>query len=111
MTYKEYLKTQHWKEVREFKLLKYGYKCQLCGSENDIHIHHNNYECLFNENIHTDLISMCNECHKKFHDVLSTAPEEVYNEEDYPGFWPVIELPDGTIIKGPIETIKKEVAV
>lgn len=44
-------------------------KCQLCGKEGDLHIHHiispNGCERLFNDP--NNLIVVCHECHRKLH--------------------------------------------
>lgn len=66
--YKEYLQSDHWKKVSREYRQKYG-KCQLCGTTGKLNVHHNNYECLYNET-DKDLIVLCEECHKKFHDKI-----------------------------------------
>lgn len=65
--YNEYLQTEHWKTISKEYKDKYG-KCQLCGSTKGLNVHHNNYDCLFHET-DKDLIVLCSECHKKFHDI------------------------------------------
>lgn len=66
--YKEYLQSDHWKKVSREYRQKYG-KCQLCGTTGKLNVHHNNYECLYNET-DKDLIVLCEDCHKKFHDKI-----------------------------------------
>lgn len=65
--YKEYLQTEHWKTVSQKYKEKYG-KCQLCGSTNGLNVHHNNYDCLWDET-DKDLIVLCLDCRKKFHNI------------------------------------------
>lgn len=65
--YNEYLQTEHWRTISKEYKDKYG-KCQLCGSTKGLNVHHNNYDCLFHET-DKDLIVLCSECHKKFHDI------------------------------------------
>ena len=64
--YKAYLKSRHWQRVRKRTLKRYGYKCMLCGKTNNLQVHHNNYKCLKHER-YTDVIPLCSECHRKFH--------------------------------------------
>jgi len=66
MPYKEYLQTEHWKNIRKKVLAKARYKCQLCNNKNNLHVHHNTYENRGNERLE-DLIVLCEDCHTKFH--------------------------------------------
>lgn len=66
--YKEYLETDHWKEIRERMLKLYDYKCQICGSTYNLNVHHNTYEnrgCEKDE----DLVVLCNKCHNNIHKI------------------------------------------
>ena len=70
LTYKEYLQTNHWKQIRK-KALKFAkYRCQLCNSNNQLHTHHRSYVNLGCEKP-KDVIVLCSECHGKFHDILT----------------------------------------
>lgn len=67
--YKQYLETEHWKSIRESKLKETGYKCQLCSkTDAELHVHHNTYERIGDEDMN-DLIVLCKDCHKKFHNI------------------------------------------
>ena len=66
--YKEYLKTDKWKKKREEAFNHYGNCCALCSSDKNINIHHRNYDNLGKENVKTDLIVLCQECHEIFHE-------------------------------------------
>lgn len=71
-TYKEYLKTIEWKEKRKICLKKANYKCQLCNSKKQpFQVHHRTYENIGNELENNDLIVLCKECHKKFHNIIN----------------------------------------
>lgn len=69
LSYNEFLKTAYWAHTRYEKLQKVGFRCQLCGAKTKTpNIHHNTYlhhgrEMEYLE----DLIVLCPECHKKFH--------------------------------------------
>ena len=67
-SYDEYLNHIHWNTIRTIKLEEAGFKCQLCGNKDRLNVHHNNYDNLFMEE-KSDLIVLCESCHKKFHDI------------------------------------------
>jgi len=70
LVYSEYLQTKHWQQVRRKQLKISDYKCQLCSKENTkLHIHHKTYENIGNEKS-KDLITLCEICHKKVHNLL-----------------------------------------
>lgn len=69
MAYKDYLKTDHWKEVSRKAKMRADYKCQLCGYDKSLHVHHNDYSRR-GEELPSDLIVLCKTCHGKFHDKI-----------------------------------------
>jgi 5-methylcytosine-specific restriction endonuclease McrA len=77
--YKEYLQTEHWKNTRKKALKKAKYKCELCGSKEDLNVHHKTYEHR-GEEPPEDLIVLCHHCHAKFHDKLDE--EDKVNESN-----------------------------
>ena len=62
ITYREYLQTDHWRRIRWATLWLSDGRCQLCRSEKNLEVHHNNYDCLFDERPE-DLVALCNKCH------------------------------------------------
>lgn len=70
LDYKDYLKTPYWKLVSSLSKRKANYKCQLCGSDYNLNVHHRSYK---NRGIEIynmeDLIVLCFDCHQKFHDI------------------------------------------
>lgn len=67
MPYREYLKTEHWKDFREHVFEVRGRKCEDCGAENvSLHVHHENYEWLGEERLE-DVRVLCRNCHKLRH--------------------------------------------
>ena len=64
--YKAYINSSEWRKKASERLNMDGCKCQDCGKEATA-VHHLNYDNLFNENVETDLISLCDECHKRRH--------------------------------------------
>lgn len=69
MPYREYLKTEHWHEVRRKALRRASYRCQMCGADKSLHVHHNTYKNRGHEEP-SDVIALCADCHAKFHDKL-----------------------------------------
>ena len=66
--YKEYLQSPQWKSLTAKKRKEAGNKCQLCNDgEVTLHVHHRTYENIYKESME-DLIVLCENCHKKFHD-------------------------------------------
>jgi len=69
LPYAEYLKSDHWQEVRRQKLRSAGYHCQLCNQPGVLDVHHRTYERLGCERS-SDLIVLCRDCHTTFHHKL-----------------------------------------
>lgn len=69
MPYKEYLCTEHWRKISYTAMKKANFKCQLCNDDKKLNVHHRTYERRGNE-LPTDLIVLCKNCHMKFHDIL-----------------------------------------
>lgn len=68
--YHDYIQSPAWIQKAEQCKKKAGYRCQLChisGFARPLHVHHNNYYHLGNE-LDTDLVVLCADCHKMFHD-------------------------------------------
>lgn len=65
--YQEYLKSKHWQDIRHKVFKEYGYRCDLCGSPKNLRVHHITYENLGEEQI-SDLVPLCEDCHKNLHD-------------------------------------------
>jgi hypothetical protein len=65
--YAEYLKTDHWKNLRESVLVRDGRKCVHCQSRIGLQAHHKFYRSEWTDSIPADLITLCRPCHKKEH--------------------------------------------
>ena len=72
--YKKLLNNPKWKKKRQTILKRDGFKCTVCGSKENLHIHHTYYVwgikpwCYPN----ISLITVCEECHHQYH---------LYNED------------------------------
>ena len=74
--YNIYIQSKLWRDKKEYLLNKRGCKCEVCGTVPKIsydmyrmtiiNIHHKTYERFGNE-LESDLIILCDKCHKKIH--------------------------------------------
>lgn len=72
--YKEELKDKRWCKVRDMVMKRDGYRCVLCGSSNDIQVHHTIYKGIHAwEYPLNTLYTLCKQCH-----------ESVHNDETHP---------------------------
>ena len=87
--YADYLLTDHWLDVREQRNAIDGYKCVLCGSPYNLHVHHISYDRLWCEKPDIDLVTLCEDCHFKLHRALNVSEElispikEKYTDDFY----------------------------
>lgn len=65
--YKEYLKSEEWKEKKMKRIEHDKYRCKLCGSGKNLQVHHITYENFPNETI-DDLVTVCRNCHIEIHE-------------------------------------------
>lgn len=63
---KSYLKSRHWRKTRNAALTRANFKCQSCGTNQHLTIHHLTYENLGHEK-NSDLKVLCWSCHKNEH--------------------------------------------
>lgn len=77
-SYKEYLLSGEWDNLRKQKLRQVGSSCQICNSKKGLHIHHRTYARIFNERLN-DLTVLCGDCHALFHQI-SWSEERIEEE-------------------------------
>lgn len=72
MKYNDFLDTPYWKAIARYVKYRSGYKCRLCGSTENLNVHHRNYEFHGQElqKWDTELICICKRCHEKHHDIV-----------------------------------------
>lgn len=61
-----YLHTPHWQRVRLAALARAGYRCEICGVQKPLDVHHIFYGNLWHEHP-KDLQAICRECHNFIH--------------------------------------------
>ena len=68
MYYDQYLKTPLWRIISNKVKYNAHFKCERCGSPNDLETHHNSYEFKGVEFLKfEDLSCLCHSCHQKQH--------------------------------------------
>ena len=70
LDYNDYLKSKEWYAKRGERLFIDNYRCAMCGTTHHLHVHHKTYINLKNENVQDDLITVCNRCHEKIHNLI-----------------------------------------
>ena len=94
MNYNVYLQGEHWKLMRRLRREVDNEKCAVCGSRDKLNVHHKTYERIGAEKL-GDLITLCYECHGKYHDKLGKGNfsvqqkntiESFQKKEDLSGF-------------------------
>jgi hypothetical protein len=73
--YRDYLRTQAWKNMRRWVLERDDDACTRCGTTVNLEVHHLSYERLGRESP-DDLLTLCATCHEETH-----APERIAREE------------------------------
>jgi hypothetical protein len=66
MDYDKYLETPEWAEKREQALERDGYRCRVCNTDKNLHVHHRTYARRGNEDPN-DLTTLCDVCHEAYH--------------------------------------------
>lgn len=66
MDYHGYLQSPEWAELRKFKLQQTGYRCQGCGDNERLEVHHLSYKKLGHERPE-ELMVLCHLCHMHEH--------------------------------------------
>ena len=70
-SYKEFLKSNYWKEVKIRVLKRDGFKCTNCGKKGMLEVHHSTYKNHFKEHNNLgDLHTLCVNCHHNIHLLL-----------------------------------------
>lgn len=66
-SYKNYIKSEAWAEKREYALDYFGRFCMVCGTADQLQVHHKCYRNLGREDVH-DLEVLCRGCHGNRHE-------------------------------------------
>lgn len=58
--------SQQWWFIRTMKLKEVN-KCEECGFQYELDVHHKHYKTFGKEDITNDLMVLCRRCHKDYH--------------------------------------------
>lgn len=68
LSYVKFLQSKYWEEIRKIVLKRDNYRCILCGSLDNLQVHHNTYRHLKNEHNHLETLdTLCRNCHFETH--------------------------------------------
>ena len=72
--YRQYLQGEHWQQLKIARMKIDGFRCQGCGcigtSANPLKVHHLKYCNVGNEDVWTDLVTLCRACHLQTHRIM-----------------------------------------
>ncbi len=68
INYYKYLRSKEWMSFRRQIFLLRGRKCEKCGAEKHLHVHHDTYENLGFEK-YEDVTILCRDCHEEEHGI------------------------------------------
>ena len=68
-----YLKSDHWRALKQAKAKEAGRKCEVCGSKKKLEFHHDNYRDIYDVTT-ADLRILCHTHHYEFH--FGAKPEK-----------------------------------
>lgn len=71
-SYKDYLKSKHWKELKKKKRDTRKAKCRVCHTEKNLNLHHRTYKSIGNEHV-GDVIWLCADCHNETHKLAQSG--------------------------------------
>jgi hypothetical protein len=77
---KAYYLTEQWRTIRDFKIAKVENKCEKCGHNSRLQVHHLRYIRLGCENV-SDLVVYCRHCHMEAHNITATKKEKPKKKE------------------------------
>ena len=75
--YDRYLKfDEGWKKRRDERKALDGFKCAFCKSDENLDVHHLNYDRKGHEDVLHDLVTLCHDCHMKLHEKIKETREQ-----------------------------------
>lgn len=71
--------SDHWKNLRATKLAL-NFQCQVCGTENNLDVHHVRYKSLYDVGMR-DLLTLCRTCHETLHEWMKTTKFQTWDDD------------------------------
>jgi len=75
-----YLESPEWHKLKQDKLSIANYRCEHCGADEYLELHHISYEKLGSEPLN-HLAILCRDCHNELHEIAS----ELYKNDGFRG--------------------------
>jgi 5-methylcytosine-specific restriction endonuclease McrA len=66
--YDAYLRSPVWQRKRQQALQRDGYRCRVCDSADQLHVHHRRYPRVLGTETLDDLTVLCSRCHALAHE-------------------------------------------
>lgn len=67
-SYEEYLLSAEWKILARLAREQAEYRCRVCNSIGDLHVHHREYPKIYGTEALSSLVVLCSKCHCLFHE-------------------------------------------
>jgi len=61
------LRSTEYEALRNQVLKRDGWRCQLCGTSNNLHVHHVKSCCMLGDDQAHNLTTLCAKCHEQLH--------------------------------------------
>ena len=74
--YEQYLRSAIWSEKRTARLQIDHGRCAICGSGQDLNVHHLTYRNIMKEDVQQDLVTLCRPCHAMLHRIKDQANDD-----------------------------------
>jgi 5-methylcytosine-specific restriction endonuclease McrA len=58
---------KRYRDLYSLVLRRDGWRCQMCGSGNNLNVHHQQYRSHSGEDVEQNLITLCDRCHRQVH--------------------------------------------
>lgn len=87
--YDVYIKSHWWRDRRNKFLQDFGKFCKKCGDTKHTQVHHLRYASKeFGSESNSDLVALCEVCHKRFHDTYGVKKDchedfQIFMEKEY----------------------------
>lgn len=72
-TYQDFLASDEWAAIREVIVTRADARCEVCGAEEPLHVHHIVYSKQWGEEDHEELAALCERCHTQVHWLQDTV--------------------------------------
>jgi 5-methylcytosine-specific restriction endonuclease McrA len=76
-SYSDYLNSNEWREIKAKIKKRTALKwrvCNICGSSNNLNVHHSSYKVIGNKNPGNTLKMLCQSCHNELHQLSKENP-------------------------------------